>query len=815
MKILIIGGVAAGASAAAKMARIDSNAEIIMFERGDYISFANCGLPYYVGNIIKRRDNLIVMTPEKFMERTGVGVRLGHEIIAINKDAKTVSYRKKGFDETFSESYDKLLICTGASPMRQKVSGADLPEVLNLWTIPDMDGIKSKVDAGAKRAVVIGGGFIGIEAAENLVERGVQTSIVHRREHLMPNLDPEMARSLAETALSHGIKLYLGKEVSAIEKDSSGLKVKLNDGDAIETDLVVMSIGARPNSGLARDAGLELGERGGIKVNEYLQTSDPNIYAAGDVIEVRDIVSGSPSLFPFAGPANRQGRIAAINMLGEEKEKYKGSIGTSICQFFDVNVASCGASEARLAKSGTEYLKTYVLPMSHASYYPGAETMIIKLLFTKEGKILGTQITGRDGVDKRIDVFAAAIGNGLTVHDLEEMELAYAPPFASAKDPVNYAGFVAGNIIKGDSDVIFPENIPDGAFLLDVREEEEFTAGNIPGSQNIPLGKLRKALDKLPKERLIVSYCKIGVRGYLAERLLKVGGFHVKNLCGGYTVWKLFTPFPLPQPDREQFSTCASTISCPVTDVASAPSSEVRELNACGLQCPGPIVEVKKALEEMKNGEILSVKASDKGFYSDIQSWCTATGNKLVSIEKGPSEITASIQKGQGASASTPISKTSSKNTSMVVFSNDLDKVMAAFIIATGFASLGHNVTMFFTFWGLNVLRKENPPPVKKDILSRMFGFMMPRGAKKLALSQMHMMGMGTAMMKHVMKSKNVNNLPELIAQARFMGVKFLACEMAMNVMGITKEELLDNVDTAGVASFAALSENSVTTLFI
>lgn len=814
MKILIVGGVAAGASAAAKMARINPKAEIIMFERGDYISFANCGLPYHVGNVIKRRDNLIVMSPEKFMARTGIDVRPSCEVTSIDKAAKKISYRKKGSGETLSESYDKLLICTGASPMRQNVPGADLPEVLNLWTIPDMDGIKSRIDAGAKRAVVVGGGFIGVEAAENLAERGVATAIVHRRNHLMPNLDPEMAKPLTEEAVAHGIRLCFEKEVTAIEKDSSGLRVRLNDGTALETDLVVMSIGARPNSALAKAAGLELGGRGGIKVNEYLQTSDPDIYAAGDVIEVKDIVSGAQTLFPFAGPANRQGRIAAMNILEGNKEKYKGSIGTSICKFFDVNVASCGAPESKLAADGVEYLKTYVIPMSHASYYPGAEAMTIKLLFTKEGKILGVQIAGHEGVDKRIDVFAAAIGNGLTVHDLEEMELAYAPPFASAKDPVNYAGFVAANIIKGDSSVVYPDKIPEGAFLLDVREEEEFTAGNIPGSKNIPLGKLRKALDKLPHSELIVTYCKVGLRGYIAERFLKEGGFEVKNLCGGYTVWKLFSPFPLPQPENEQFSPCASSNSAPALP-GNLPASNVRELNACGLQCPGPIVEVKKALEEMKDGEILNVKASDKGFYSDIQSWCNATGNKIVSIEKG-AEIKASIQKGQGPAVQTQTTaKAASKNTSIVVFSNDLDKVIAAFIIATGFASLGHNVTMFFTFWGLNVLRKDNPPSVKKDILSRMFGFMMPRGAKKLALSKMHMMGMGTAMMKHVMASKNVNSLPDLISQARFMGVKFLACEMAMNVMGISKEELLDGVETAGVASFAALSENSVTTLFI
>jgi len=809
MKLLIVGGVAGGASAAARAARLDSSAEIIVFERGEYMSFANCGLPYYIGEVIKQRDSLMVMTPEKFKGRTGIEVRIQQEAVEINPDKKEITVKNLQSGEVYNESYDKLLLSTGSSPLIPPIPGVDDPDVMTLWTIPDVDRIKERVDGGVKNAVVIGGGFIGLEVAENLVERGVEVTLVEMLPHVLSTLDAEMSCMLEDELAEKGVKLQLNNGVSEIKHDSGKHTVILQDGTEIPTELIVMSVGVKPNNELAVKAKLELGSRGGIKVDANLRTSNPDIYAAGDVIEVINPVLNTPAMIPLAGPANRQGRIAANNIFGAT-ETYKGTLGTSICKIFDLDAATVGVNEASLKAAGKDYLKTYIIPSSHASYYPGSEPLFMKVMFEKSGKILGAQIVGRDGVDKRIDLLATAIRTGMTVSDLAELELAYAPPFGSAKDPVNYVGFVAENIIKGDTIVIPPEELKADDFLLDVREEDEVMCGTIPGAINIPLGRLRDNLDKLPKDKEIIAFCKVGIRGYLAERYLREQNYKVKNLSGGYMTWKLFNRDGLET--NVKYAACA-TGACSVsgTEDSEAPL----ELDACGLQCPGPIVQVKNKLDAMTEGQTLKVTASDAGFYNDLPAWCESTGNTVVSIEKSDGLVKALIQKGSKSAPSSGAVTAMPKRTTIVLFSNDLDKALAAFIIATGFATLGHEVSIFCTFWGLNVLRKDHPPAVKKDLVSKMFGMMMPRGAKKLALSKMHMMGMGTSMMKNVMKSKNIDDLPTLIGQARLMGVKLLACEMAMNMMGIQQAELLDNVELAGVANFAALAEKSGPVMFI
>jgi NADPH-dependent 2,4-dienoyl-CoA reductase/sulfur reductase-like enzyme/peroxiredoxin family protein/TusA-related sulfurtransferase/rhodanese-related sulfurtransferase len=807
MKIIVVGGVAGGASAAAKMARLNSSAEIIMFERGEYISFANCGLPYHIGNVIKQRDRLMVMTPEKFKGRTGIDVRIKQEVSTIDPEKKEVVVKNLDSGESYVESYDKLLLATGSSPLVPPLPGLDDPDVMTLWTIPDMDRIKAKVDAGIKHAVVVGGGFIGLEVAENLVERGVKVTLVEMLPQVLPPLDPEIAGILEDELTAKGIDLKLNSAVTAVSR-GDGLAVELKDGAPIKTDLVVLSVGVRPNSQLAAGAGLAMGERGGIIVNGQLQTSNPDIYAVGDVIQVTDLVMDQPTMIPLAGPANRQGRIAANNIFGGNEE-YKGSLGTAICKIFDLTTASVGASEKRLKQAGRDYLQTYIAPQSHVSYYPGAQTMILKLLFEQSGKILGAQIVGRDGVDKRIDVIATAIRGGMTVADLADLELAYAPPYGSAKDPVNYAGFVAGNIINGTSKPVNPDALPENSLILDVREPDEIACGAFPGALDIPLDKLRDNLDKIPKDKAIVCSCKEGLRGYLAECYLREQGFDVSNLNGGYLVWKLFNRNKSAKPENKVVACSTQSTGLAVTETTAT-----KEIDACGLQCPGPIVQVKNSIDAMTPGEILKVTANDAGFVNDLPAWCESTGNQLVSLNEEKGIITGMVSK--GASDMTTISNDPiKKRTTIVLFSGDLDKAMAAFIMATGFASLGHEVSVFCTFWGLNVLRKDNPPPVKKDILSKMFGMMMPRGAKKMALSKMHMMGCGTAMMKYVMNSKNVDSLPELISKARLMGVQLLACDMAMNIMGLSKEELLDDIKSVGVAHFAALAEKSGPTLFI
>ncbi|MDD5600019.1 MAG: FAD-dependent oxidoreductase, partial [Victivallaceae bacterium] len=541
MKLLIVGGVAAGASAAARAARLDSKAEIIVFERGKYISFANCGLPYYVGEVIKQRDSLLVITPEKFKGRTGIEVRTMQEVTEINPEKKSVKVKNHESGEVYDETYDKLLLTTGSSPLIPEIPGADDPDVMSLWTIPDVDRIKKKVDGGIKDAVVVGGSFIGLEVAENLTKRGVRVTLVEMLPQVLPAIDGETARMLENELRENGVELRLENGVSEIRRDSGKLKVILRDGAEIPTELVVMSVGVRPNNELAVNAGLATGFRGGIKVNANLQTSNPDIYAAGDVIEVVNPVLNEPALIPLAGPANRQGRIAADNIFGAD-EKYKGTLGTSICKVFGLHVAAVGANEKTLKKSGRDYLKTYIVPASHASYYPGSEPLFIKVLFEKSGKLSGAQIAGREGVDKRIDLLAAAIRTGMTVSDLTELELAYAPPFGSAKDPINYVGFVAENIIKGDTVAVSPDEVGKSDFLLDVREPDEVLCGTVPGALTIPLGKIRANLDKLPQDKEITVFCKSGVRAYLAERYLRQQGFKVKNMSGGYTVWKLFNP---------------------------------------------------------------------------------------------------------------------------------------------------------------------------------------------------------------------------------------------------------------------------------
>lgn len=818
MKLLIVGGVAGGASAAARARRLGEDVEIILFERGRFISFANCGLPYHIGEVIPKRQDLILMTPEEFKIRTNVDVRIGHEVVLINPEDKKISVKDIDNNEVYEESYDKLILSTGSSPIQPPIPGADDPDVMVLWTIPDMDRILDSINKKAKRAVVIGGGFIGMEVAENLMKKGLETTVVEMLPQVMANLDHEMSRPVSETLVRHGIKLYLDNGVTKITRtglDNSSeteLLITLKDGVELKTDFIIMSIGVRPNSELAQKAGVKIGERGGIIVDEYLRTSNHDIYAVGDAIQTTDIIRNAPAQIPLAGPANRQGRIAAENALGG-KVIYKGAVGAAVCKIFDLTAASVGNNEKILKQSGTEYEKIYIHPFSHATYYPNAKPMSIKLIFNKNGVILGAQIIGQDGVDKGIDVISTAIQANMTVYDLEELELAYSPPFSSAKAPINYAGFVAASILKGTSEIVHADSIPKDSFLLDVREKAELKTGVIKGYYHIPIGKLRSRLNELPKDQLIVIYCKVGLRGYLAERILKQNGFKAKNLSGGIITWDMFNPAPLDSIIRLN-GHCSNKEKA---EHLYTESSGHVSLNVCGMQCPGPIVSVKQKLEEIGDGEILHITASDPGFIKDLPLWCTSTGNKLLNIDQHDNIIKAHVQKYDNTKNNISACESSGvkKKTAIIMFSNDLDKALAGFIIGTGFASIGHDVSMFFTFWGLNMLRKDNKAIVKKDIISRMFGWMMPRGANKLALSKMHMAGMGTGIMKHVMAQKNVNSLPELIAQARKMGVKFIACEMAMDIMGIQKEELIDGIETAGVASFTAIAEQSGTTLFI
>jgi NADPH-dependent 2,4-dienoyl-CoA reductase/sulfur reductase-like enzyme/rhodanese-related sulfurtransferase len=547
MKLLIVGGVAGGASAAARARRLSEDAYIVMFERGPDVSFANCGLPYYIGDEITDRDKLLVATPERLHSRLNLDVRVRTQVEAIDRKAKKVRARDLATGREYEERYDKLILAPGAAPLRPPIPGIDLPGVFTLRSLGDTDRIKQAVDRGVRQAVLLGGGFISLELAENFARRGIATTVVEKNEQVLMSFDREMTTPIAEELASQGVKLVLGQTAEAFESTSDGLLVRLQSGMCLPAQLVVLGIGVRPENQLAAVAGLEIGPRGGIQVDDFLRTSDPDIYAVGDAIEVKDFVTGLPAQVPLAGPANRQGRIAADNAFGREA-KYRGTQGTAILRVFDLTAAMTGASEKTLQRVKRSYRKIYIHPTQHAGYYPGAEQMTLKLLFDPEtGKLLGAQVVGGAGVDKRIDVLAVVIQAGMTVFDLEEMELAYAPQYGSAKDPINMAGFVAAGLLRGDHPQVDIEQVlaatdQDRPFLLDVRTSTEYAAGHIPGAVNLPVDELRSRVKELPRDRKIAAYCLVGQRGYLATCMLRQAGLQATNIGGGYRTYQLWRP---------------------------------------------------------------------------------------------------------------------------------------------------------------------------------------------------------------------------------------------------------------------------------
>lgn len=849
-KVLIIGGVAGGATAAARLRRLDESMEIIMFERGEYISYANCGLPYHIGDVIKERDALLLQTPEAMKAKFDVDVRVSNEVLSIDRDRKSVRVKKVKTGEEYEESYDVLVISTGSSPLKPPIPGIDGPGIFTLWTVPDTDRIKQFIaERRPKRAAIIGGGFIGLEMAENLHAAGCEVTVVEMLNQVMAPIDFEMAQLVHENMKMNHVRLELNNGVKQFEQKDGVTDITLQDGKILEADLVILSIGVRPNSQLAKDCGLELNAKGGIVVNEYLKTSDPNIYAVGDVIEVEEFVFKNRTMIPLAGPANKQGRICANNIakeagsLGGDLEKYNGTQGTSIAQVFDLSVAAAGVNEKTLKSQGRELNQDYFVALinqkSHAGYYPGATPLTLKLIFGRDGKIFGAQIIGQEGADKRIDTIATTMRLGGTIYDLAELELAYAPPYSSAKDPVNMLGFVAGNILEGIASFIdwkeFEELEQSGRedyIILDVTEEMERMAFQIPNSCHIPLGQLRQRMGELDKSKLIIPYCAIGVRSYNAARMLMNSGFEkVKVLPGGTSFYKSVYHDRYMAAAQNAFNTGGGNDPVIHSENSGNPAIDPgkiiakQTLDCSGLQCPGPIMRVFQTIKEMNEGEILQVSATDMGFARDIEAWCRRMGNTLLKVERSGKENIVYIQKGSGgghvaeADTAAPLIQGSHtaapQGKTLIVFSGDLDKVLASFIIANGAAAMGRPVTMFFTFWGLNALRKKEKQNVRKPFMDAMFGAMMPRGTSKLTLSNMNMGGMGTAMMKKVMKDKNIDSLEDLMKQAMFNGVRIVACTMSMDVMGITKEELIDGIEYAGVAAYLGDAEESNVNLFI
>ncbi len=814
-KIVIIGGVAGGATTAARIRRNNEKVEIILLEKGQYISYANCGLPYYIGGVITDRDRLFVQTPESFGNRFNIDVRTNSEVIHINKEDKTIQI-KKDDGSSYEESYDKLLISTGATPVKPPLPGIDSEGIFTLRNVNDTDQIKAFIDnRNVKNAVVIGGGFIGLEMAENLQEAGAKVSIVEMADQVMAPIDFSMASLVHQHLLEKDVDLYLKEAVTSFEKKDAGLIVNFKSGKQLQTDLVILSIGVRPLTTLAKEANLELGTTGGIKVNKQLQTSDKDIYAIGDAIEFPHPITGKPWLNYLAGPANRQGRIAGDNILGDNRE-YEGAIGTAIAKVFDLTVASTGLPAKRLKQEGIEYLSSTTHGSSHAGYYPDALPLSIKITFSpKDGKLYGAQIVGYDGVDKRIDQIALIIKHQGTIYDLMAVEHAYAPPFASAKDPVAIAGYTAENILKGKLKIVTWRDLKNAdlnkVVLVDVCTEAECAVSTLPGSLNIPLDDMRNRLNDIPKDKDVYLFCAVGLRGYLAYRLLAGQGFtNIYSLSGGTKIYKAATIDTTPKKnDSSNNSIRANEIK------ENTIPSETIKIDACGLQCPGPIMKLKQSIDEIEPNQCIQITSTDPAFARDAEAWCGSTGNQFISKNSEKGKHTILIKKSSPEDSNSAKAVSSPKGKTFIMFSDNLDKALATFILANGAAATGQKVTIFFTFWGLNVIKRANKPKLKKDLISRMFSMMMPSDSKKLKLSQMNMGGMGRKMMRYVMKSKNIDSLESLRRQALMSGVEFIACQMSMDVMGVDKEELLPEVTIGGVATYMERADQANGNLFI
>ena len=820
MKYVIVGGVAGGATAAARIRRNTEKADIILFERGDYISYANCGLPYYIGNVITERERLFVQTPEAFGKRFRVDVRTRSEVTEVNLQKKTVTVRTSDGD-TYVEAYDKLLLSPGASPVRPPLPGIESEGIFTLRNVSDTDRIKTYMQQHAvKRAVIVGGGFIGLEMAENLHHAGAEVAVVEMADQVMGPVDYSMAALVHEHLLQKGVKLYLKQAVESFEPGRNGITVRFQSGISLDADLVLLSIGVRPETSLAQKAGLKIGEARGIWVDEYLQTSDASVYAVGDAIEYPHPITGKPWLNYLAGPANRQARIVADNMVFGNKVKYEGAVGTSIAKVFDQTVASTGLAAKRLKQMNVPYLSATIHSASHAGYYPGSSQTDIKIVFSPtDGRLYGAQIVGYEGVDKRIDAYALVIKHHGTVYDLMEVEHAYAPPFSSAKDPVAVSGYVAGNILCGKMTPLYWRELRDADLtkvtLVDVRTADEYALGHIDGALNIPLDDLRERIGEIPSDRPVYVYCGVGLRGYLASNILKENGYgDVRNLIGGIKTYKAATAeVKLPGTGESEEDKARCACNAPATD--GSEHSNTICVDACGMQCPGPVLKLKKEMEKLLPGQRLEITATDAGFSRDAESWCRMTGNRIVEVSSHAGKYKVVVEKATSCAAEAVRQEPEGKGKTFILFSDDLDKTLATFVLANGAAATGQKVTVFFTFWGLNAIKKVAKPSVKKDAFGKMFGWMMPSDSSKLGLSKMNMGGIGAKMMRHVMKRRGVDSLESLRQQAIDNGVEFIACQMSMDVMGVKKEELLDNVTVGGVATYMDRAETSNLNMFI
>jgi len=808
MKHLIIGGVAGGATAAARIRRIDEFAEIIILEKGKYISFANCGLPYYIGGTIENRDRLFLQTPDSFKKRFNIDVRIENTAVGIDTITKTVTIRREDGSE-YNETYDKLLLSPGASPVKPPLEGISSEGIFTLRDVADTDRIKNYLGThNVQKAVIVGAGFIGLEMAENLYQTGAEVSIVEMANQVMAPVDFSIAAHVHQHLSEKRINLYLEQTVERFEQKDGKINVFLKSGKVIVADIVILSIGVRPETTLAKTSGLKIGESGGIWVNEHLETSAKDVYAVGDAIEFPHPITCKPYMNFLANPANRQGRLVADNMVKGNTEKYEGAIGTAIAKVFDLTVATTGLAAKKLKQLNIPYQSSNTHSSSHAGYYPGSTQLSIKLTFDPEtGKLYGAQGVGYDGVDKRIDQIAMLIKLGGSVFDLMKTEHCYAPPFSSAKDPIAIAGYVASNVVAGKMPVVSWREMqatnPNEITILDVRTKEETEGGRvIQGSLNIPLNELRERLNEIPRNKPVYLYCAVGQRGYLAQQILTQREFtDVKNLSGGYKTYSVATA-PIQTENHKNNS----------NEQQTGNQMKTTKIDACGLQCPGPIIKLKKAIDEIAEGERIEIIATDEGFSRDAEAWCKSTGNTLLSNTSDKGQFTVVVEK---KAPQNQAINSGGNNKTFIMFSDDLDKALATFVLANGAAATGKKVTIFFTFWGLNVIKKVKKPRVKKDIFGKMFGMMLSSNSLKLKLSKMNMFGIGSKMMRYIMKIKGIESLESLRTQALEQGVEFIGCQMSMDVMGVKREELLDECTIGGVASYMERAENANVNLFI
>lgn len=820
MKVIIVGGVAGGASAAARLRRLDEAAEIILLEKGEHISYANCGLPYYIGGTIADQGDILIQTPASFTARFNVDVRVMHEAVAIDRQNKVVTVKDRRSGAEYRASYDKLILSPGAEPLRPPIKGIESNRVYTLRTVGDAERIKAYIAAEKpRRVIVVGAGYIGLEMAENLHRRGIFVTLVEMAPQVIAPLDTEMAAAVHQHLKTKNVEFYLSEQLAELRESGAGITAVLKSGRELPADFVIMSVGVKPDTKLAAGAGITVGKTGGIQVNPHLQTNDPDIYAVGDAIEFPDPVFGDPKVIPLAGPANKQGRIAATNIVRGNTETYGGTVGTAIAKVFDIAVAVTGLSERALRQKGTDYFTSITHSSSHAGYYPGALPLTIKLnCAKKDGTILGAQVVGYEGVAPACEVLSFACQKRMTVTDIREMDQAYAPPFSSAKSPVNMAGFVAENVLRGVVRTVGWQDVRgagDTVVLLDVRTAEEEKINRIPGSILIPLNQLRSRLGELPRNKKIYVYCAVGLRGYIAARILAQNGFpSVFNLTGGLKTYELVTG---KQSNEDIYGNYRIEKDDDFTARAACDASGGAppvEINACGLQCPGPIMKLSEAIKTVAPGACLKIRASDPGFIADVRSWCQVTGNRLVNTSDAPGDLYAVIEKGVSRPAA-PAAPAAATDKTIIVFNDDFDRALAAFVIANGALAMGRKVTLFFTFWGLNILKKKTAPPVKKDLIARMFSLMLPKGSSRLALSKLNMLGMGPLLMRRIMRAKNIDSLESLMESALRSGARVIACQMSMDVMGIKKEELIDGITVGGVASYIEAAESAGTNLFI